>query len=334
MVGDLAWPVAILIIAIVVLASQREPVGRLIDRLKKVKYPGGEAELAVPESGAESIRTLVDALSRDVSERVDREEAPPAGDAPMEPTHNREPLGDFEPLPTGQVSDAVMLRTKAANLLSELAFPPPPGGFGPVSATIDVLHSRGVLDAEQAQALRDAVGIGDQAAGGAAVPQRVTLACQNSGPAILDQLALLQTVAAARFEDYVLDTLRQRLPAGWSMDIDRALPRNENAPGGLHARVDALVTAGDQRAVVEVRARLQPGSQGQVEVVADWLRALPPDLPVLIVMLGEGLTARELRQIGDGHEAAVEVLQWDLDADALIVVLRELLERSEVLQPG
>jgi hypothetical protein len=141
-------------------------------------------------------------------------------------------------------------------------------------------------------------------------------------------------VAPARFEDYVLDALRRRLPAGWSMDTDRAIPRNEDAPGGLHARVDALVTAGDQRAVVEVRARLQPRSHGQVDDVAKWLRALPPDLPVLIVMLGEGLTARELRQIGDGHDAGVEVLQWDRDADALIVVLRELLERSEVLQPG
>lgn len=343
-IGDLAWPVVVLVIAIVVLASQRAPIGRLVDRIKSLKYPGGEAQLgaAVPEGAADTILTLVDTLSRDLSERTDREAAArPATEADaVEPIQNREPLGDFEPLPTEEVSNLVMLRTKAANLLSELALPPPPGGFGPVSATIDILRGRGVLDATQAQALRDAVDIADQAARGAMVPRRVALAVENSGPAILDQLALLRTVAAARFEDYVLDTLRQRLPGGWSIDIDRAIPRGEQGEETdariplatqARARVDALVSWRDRRAVVEVRARLQPGSRGQIEAVRDWLGALPSTLPVLLVMLGEGLTARELQQLRDGHDAAVEVLEWDRDADALIMILRDLLETSVAL---
>jgi hypothetical protein len=342
--GDLAWPITVLVIATTVLATQRAPIGRLIDRLKLLRYPGGEAQLgiAVPEGGADTILTLVDALSRDLTAGTAGEVTarPPARADEIEPIQNREPLGEFEPLPTEEVSNLVMLRTKAANLVSELAFPPPPGGFGPVSATIDVLRNRGVLDVTQADALRDAMDIADQAARGAVVPRRVALAVENSGPAILEQLALLRTVAAAKFEEYVLDTLRRLLPPGWSIDIDRTIPRTErgddtdrSAPSATHARarVDGLVTMRDRSAVVEVRARLQPGSHGQIEAVRDWLKALPSDLPVLLVMLGEGLTGRELRRIRDSHDGAVEVLLWDRDADALIMILRELLEASDLL---
>jgi len=312
-------------------------IGRLIDRIKSLKVPGGEAQLssAVPEAGAETILTLVDTLSRDLSERTEREEpAEPEADTEAgEAMQNREPLADFEPLPVEKVASLVMLRTKAANLLSELAVPPPPGGFGPVSATIDILVGRGVLDDEQAQALRDAMEIADQAARGAQVPRRVAVAVENSGPAILEQLALLRTVAAARFEDYVLDTLQERTPAEWSIDIDRSIVSGEQEEldgiGDIlirrHARVDALVTAGDRNVVVEVRARLQPGAAGQIKAVREWLKALPADLPILLIMLGDGLTPREIRQISEGHEATVEVLQWDVAANALITVLRDLM---------
>ncbi len=42
-VSSLAWPVAILIITIVVLTSQRKPIGGLIERVKSLKTPIGEA---------------------------------------------------------------------------------------------------------------------------------------------------------------------------------------------------------------------------------------------------------------------------------------------------
>jgi hypothetical protein len=331
--GDLAWPIVVLMISVVVLMTQRGPIGRLIDRVKSLRYPGGAAELT--EGSVDVISTLVDTLSRDLSERTDRAEDD--GD-PADLIANREPIGDFEPLPTEEVSGLVMLRTKVANLLSELAFPPPPGGFGRVLATIDVLVNRGVLDVTTAQALRDTMEIADEAARGSMVPRRVALAVENSGPAILDQLALLRTVAAARFEDHVLDTLRARLTPGWSVDTDRAIPRDwpavsasDGAADGrppAHARVDALVTIGERAVVVEVRARLQPGARGQIDAVVAWLSALPQPLPVLLVMLGDGLTTRELRRIRDAHGGAVELLLWDRDSGELIVAVRELAAQS------
>lgn len=335
--ANLAWPLVVLVVATLLLSTQRKPVGRLIDRIKTLKYPGGEAQLggAVSEAGADTILTLVDTLSRDLSERTEREESaePETGIEASEAMRNREPLAEFDPLPVEEVTNLVMLRTKAANLLSELAVPPPPGGFGPVSATVDVLLGRGVLDVDQAQALRDAMDIADQAARGAMVPRRVAIAVENSGPAILEQLALLRTVAAARFEDHVLDTLQESVPGGWSIDIDRAIVSGDQEHGdGLstppvrrHARVDALVTAGDSSAVVEVRARLQPGAAGQIKAVREWMRALPSDLPILLIMLGDGLTPRELQQISEGHDASVELLQWDRYASSLITMLRDLL---------
>jgi hypothetical protein len=339
--GDLAWPIVVLFVATVLLASQRAPLGRLIDRIKTLTYPGGGAELsAVSEGGADKIQSVVDTLSRDpLSERAER--AVPreqtVGTEALELIQNREPLADFEPLEVEEVTSLVMLRTKAATLLAELAFPPPPGGFGPVSATIDVLVRRGVLDDSQAQALYDAMDIADQAARGATVPQRVAIAVKNSGPAILEQLALLRTVSAARFEDYVLSTLQKQVPASWSIDIDRAIvnddPWDDTAFDGVpatirHARVDALVTAGDRSVVVEVRARLQPGAYGQIDAVREWMKALPSSLPILLVMLGEGLTAHELRRISDGRKGSVDLLLWDRDASLLAMRLRDLLARN------
>jgi hypothetical protein len=344
--SDLAWPVAVLVISATLLASQRKPIGRLIDRIKSLKYPGGEAHLdsAVPEAGADTMLALVDTLSRNLSERTERDEfaATTAEAGNGDATQNREPLAGFEPLPIEEVTNLVMLRAKLANLLSELAVPPPPGGFGPVSATIDTLVGRGVLDVQQAQALRDTIDIADQAARGAMVPRRVAIAVENSGPAILEQLALLRTVAAARFEDCALDTLQEQIPADWSIDIDRAIVSDKQPdPAALsthvvrrHARVDALVTAGDQSAVVEIRARLQPGATGQIEAVRRWITALPADLPVLLIMLGEPLSRRELQELSNGRQGAVELLQWDRHSGSLIAVVRDLLRSSYARPPA
>jgi hypothetical protein len=334
--GDLAWPSCVLVIAVVLLATQRKPIGGLIARIKSVKYPGGEAELSVPEADADKIQAAVDTLSRDpLTERVDRQDlAQPAAEADDKSMQNREPVAAPTPLPSEKVTNLVMLRTKAANLLYELAVPPPPGGFGSVSATIDTLVKRGVLDDKQAKALRGLVDIADLAARGAVVPERVEEAAENSGPAILEQLALRRTEAAARFEDYVLDTLQDTAPREWSIDIDRAIvsehldATDQGVSSGKrprHARVDALVTVGDREAVVEVRARLQPGASGQIQAVREWMKALPPDIPILLIMLGEGLTPREIEQMCGGHRGPVELLEWDRDADSLIRDLGELL---------
>jgi len=334
--GDLAWPLTVLIIVAILLASQRGPIGRLIDRIKSLKYPGGEAELTLAEGNADVISTLVDALSRGMGELAEQSEPtrPAAGSESIEPIQNREPIGDFKPLPAEQVTSLVMLGTRVGNLLSELAYPPAAGGNVSVSATVDVLRHRGVLDDEQAAALHQTLRIADEAARGAMVPPRVAQAVQNAGTAIERQLALLRTVAAAKFEDHVLDMLRKQLPDDWSVDIDRAIPwagLNAETPAwadaGLprHARVDALVMSNDRNAVLEVRARLQPGADGQIDAVREWLEALPSDLPVLLVMLGERLLRSELERIRSAHEGIVEVLLWDKEASSLIPMLRGLL---------
>jgi hypothetical protein len=347
--GDLAWPVAVLFIAVLVLVTQRQPIGRLIDRIKSLKYPGGEAELGlVAEASVAVISTAVESLSRDVTVQPEPGKRPAEGEV-IEPIQNREPIGDLEPLDVEEVTNLVVLRTRAANVLEELAYPPPPGGFGAAAATLGTLRRRGVLDEMQATALGQLIDIADEAARGAVVPRRVSQAVQNSGPAILAQLDQLRAVAGPRFEDHVLDTLRQRLPGSWSLDIDRAIPRGgladpaqltdpetgaladgDHQGAVLHARVDALVTAQDRHAVVEIRARLQPGVDSQMEPVREWLAALPPELPVLLVMLGERLTDRELSWIRAGRDGPLELLLWDRDADELIITLREMLDRSGV----
>ena len=282
------------------------------------------------------ISTLVGTLSRGLGELAEQSEPtrPPADSESIEPIQNREPIGEFKPLPAEQVTSLVMLGTRIGNLLTELAYPPPPGGSVSLSATVDVLCHRGVLDDDQAAALHQTLLIADEAARGAMVPPRVAQAVQNSGTAIERQLAVLRTVAAAKFEDHVLDMLREQLPDNWSVDIDRAIPRvdqNEEAYAQArpfaprHARVDALVTSHNRSAVLEVRARLQPHADGQIDAVREWLDALPSYLPVLLVMLGERLLKSELERIRSGHEGTVEVLLWDKEANSLITILRGLL---------
>ena len=329
--GDVAWPSTVLAISVIVLITQRDAIGRLIDRMKSFKYPGGEAELGfVAEAGVAVISTAVESLSRDVTVQVERGKRPAAGQQ-IEPIQNREPIGSVEPLHVDEITNLVTLRTNAAIVLEELAFPPPPSGFGSVSTTLETLRQRGVLDSKQASSLEQLIDIADQASRGAIVPRRVGQAVQNSGMAIIKQLDKLRPVAGPKFEEHVLDKLRQRLPAGWTLDVDRAVPR-ETSPAGavgpVHARVDALVTAGERGVVVEIRARLRPGADGQIEAVREWLAALPPQLPVLLVMLGERLTDRELRWICSGHEGAVELLLWDREANELIVTVRDLMERA------
>jgi hypothetical protein len=329
--GDVAWPATALVLAAILLMTQRGPIGRLIDRVKSFKYPGGEADLSVvAEAGVTVISTAVQSLSRDVTVPVEPGKRPTPGQE-VEPVQNREPIGSIEPLPLDEVTSLVALRANAAIAIEELAFPPPPGESGSVSATLDVLRNRGVLDSEQAVALRQLIDIADEASRGAIVPRRVGQAVQNSGTEIVRRLDKLRAVAGPKFEEHVLVTLRKRLPAGWTLDIDHALPREEplaDGPEPVHARVDALVTARDRSVVVEVRARLRPGAEGQLEAVREWLAALPPQLPVLLVMLGDQLTVRELRSIWSVHEGPVEFLLWDRDADELILTVRELMEQA------
>jgi len=323
LIGDLAWPVTVLLITSIVLISQREPVGRLIDRMRTVSFPGGQAQLAVPEERAGLISEVLGSLS-------DRLGLPSATPLPAgNQIQNREPVLAPSSQPMMQVKTLAELRAGAANILTELAFPPPPAGIGTVSATIDVLRTRGVLDTEQAASLNRMIEVADEAASGALVPPRVQAAVQNSGTAILDQLELLRTVAGRKCEEYILDTLRQRAQ-GWIVDFDRAIPRDGSAMP--RAQVDALVTAGESSIVVEVRARLRPFAVGQIETARDWLAALPTDLPVLIVMLGERLPEREqVRIIGD-HQAPVGFLLWDIEPDMLIARLHELMTGARISQ--
>jgi hypothetical protein len=336
---NLAWPIAVLIITIMLLITQRKPIGNLISRIVKVSYPGGTAELGsgIPEQAAQTFASLADTLAREPAELISSDgvsvEQDPAGSTDLTP--NREPLGEFRPPPSDEVDDLVSLGLRVRNLLSELAQPPPIDGIQSVYALIDVLRNRAMLDTEQAQAFRDMFGLVDRAIGGAEIPPKVANAAANTSRAILDQLAIRVPAAPKRFEDNVLEVLQVRLPAGWQVVIDAAVPRPQtmgpvstdkpNLLANLHVRVDALVTAHDRQAVVEVRARLEPSSPGQVRAVEGLLIELPPDLPVLLVVLGEGLSGRQLRELRQLRPGPVELLQWDRDSTELISTLRDLL---------
>jgi hypothetical protein len=325
---NLAWPAAALIIGTLLLITQRGAIGKLINRVVKVSYPGGEAELgsAIPEQAARTFASLADTLARDPAELTTSEQA------------NREPLGEFRPPPSYEVDDLVSLGLRARNLLSELAQPPPIDGTESVYKVIDVLRNRAVLDTEQAQAFREMFALVDRAADGAEIPPKVANAAANTGRAILDQLAIRVPAAPKRFEDHVLEVLQVRLPAGWQVEIDAAVPRPQavryadtaeaRSLADLHERVDALVTAHDRHAVVEVKARLEPSSPGQVRAVERLLKGLPPELPVLLVVLGEGLSGRQLREFRQFRPGPVELLQWDRDSSELVSTLRDLLQHS------
>lgn len=337
---NLAWPIAVLIITTLLLITQREPIGKLISRIMKVSYPGGTAELgtAIPEYAAETFASLADKLARDPAELTSRDGASVEQDSTgaTGPAPNREPLGEFHPPPSDEVDDLVSLGLRARNLLSELSQPPPLDGVESVYAVIDVLRNRAVLDLEQAQAFREMFGLVDRAAGGAEIPPKVANAAANTGRAILDQLAIRVPAAPKRFEDHVLEVLQVQLPVRWQIQIDAAVRRPQavrqtgtaeaRSLADLHERVDALVTAHDRQAVVEVRARLEPSSSGQVGAVERLLKGLPPDLPVLLVVLGEGLSGRQLREFRHLRSGPVELLQWDRDSGEFVSTLRDLLQ--------
>jgi hypothetical protein len=338
LISMLAWPTIIFVLALLLLTIQRKPVGRLIDRIQSVKYPGGEAELGgvLAESHIETITKLVDALPGNVRDALARnggDWAPKAGEE-VKPTQNREPLAEFAPLPVADAVDLVALRTKLENVLSELAYPPPVEDVTSVSRLIEVLVNRGVLEPTTAGALKEIVEIADQAAAGAVVPRKLASAVGNSGPAILDQLALLRSMAAGRFENHVLDVLQRDSPAQWLVRTDASLGGQDGADPavgttfGLAARVDALVTAGPQRAIVEVRARVHTGAPRQIAALHDWLAALPEDIPVLIVLLGHGLRGHEFRQLRSDHAHPVDVLLWDEQSDLFITAVRGMLDAA------
>lgn len=325
-ISNLAWPVAIVIIAIAVLATQRQAISETIARIKSLKYPGGAAEIseAVPEQGAVVISSLVDSLYRGLSERLIELDVPrqrPGEDAVIE---NRELLGDFDTPPPKEVGSLVMLRGRMADVLPQLAVPPPAGGYGTIGATIGVLRNRGVIDGTVARKLLEVVDIADQAAAGSAVPPNVATAVHNSGSAIIDQLAEFRKAAPVLFEAHVLEVLARDRPAGWKVTQNAQVAQH----GGVGVRADAQIGDGGRHVIMEVRARLQPESHVQFEDVQAWLAALPEAVPVMIVMLGDGLTGRQQRRLREVHSGPVELLLWDRDADFLIPALQGMLRAA------
>ena len=64
------------------------------------------------------------------------------------------------------------------------------------------------------------------------------------------------------------------------------------------------------------------------------MSALPAELPVLLIMLGEALSPHELQDMSNGRPGPVELLQWDTNAAALIRVLRDLLRGPQARFSG
>lgn len=325
LISNVVWPATVLVLSVIVLFTQRKPIGEFITRITSLKYPGGEVGRMLSEQDAEHLPQAVSALSREVrSDGVFGRR--PAEPVEAGPAHNREPLGEPAALAIDDVINLVVLRTKLEHALSELAVPPPPGRFLDSAQMIKVLQHRGILGSAGGP-LQEIVRIAEEAAGGAAIPQRLAMAVTNSGAALLDQLILLRRSAAARFENHVLSQLRQQLPAGWSVTFDAAFDADgKETTSAVAARVDALVTKQQKRAIVEVRARVTRSAGDELAALRDWLNALPADVPVMLIMLGEALGDHELPPQHRRHRIAV--LSWDEQPDQLITTLGELLEGS------
>jgi hypothetical protein len=316
--SSLVWPTVALLVSVLLLLTQRKAISALIGRIQKANFPGGTLELT--DSDTAKIIDLANALPQDSRlppAPSDENRALPNTDE-VTPEQNREALDEPTPLPTAEVDDLVMLRTRIANLLSEVAFPPPPEGGGPISYIIEVLRHRGVLSDETTKALRDTVEIADKASTGVAVPHRLTIAAQNNGPTILQQISQLRATAPAKCEDHILAVLEREMPRSWTVEWDAKVEA---------ARVDALVRRDDVRVVVEVRTKVHPGADGQVDSLRRWLSAVPKQLPVVLVLLGNGLNDRLMRQVRGDHLGEVKVLLWDNESSSLIDEIDEVLEQ-------
>lgn len=335
LLSDLAWPVIILILGILLLTTQRESVGHLIDRMKSIKVAGNEVSLS--ESHAATVAEAAVSLAGNVGDSLNlgnQENVAPDGSGNIAHANNREPVEAVVPLRKIELANIVELRTKLENFISTLTSPPPSAQFTTIDRKIDVLLNRGVITSHSAAYLKEIVDIADQAAAGAAVPSRLTRAVTNSGPAILEQLALLGRTAAARCEQHVLDVLQEEIPAEWSVETDVAFDAigATGAPLESSAKdpegVDALVTHKTKQVIVEVRPRLRSGSRQQIAKLTNWLAALPEHVPVLLVLLGSGLRDHELRQLRADRKHPIDVLLWDIQSESLIPQVRKLLEES------
>ena len=82
LIAAFAWPVAIIVGVGLVVGKQRDAVRRMFDRITKVSYPGGEAQLAAEahqqDSTVEKIEELLQKhLAKSGTSEADGEPAPP-----------------------------------------------------------------------------------------------------------------------------------------------------------------------------------------------------------------------------------------------------------------
>lgn len=278
---------------------------------------------AIKVAGVVEIPEVPEAAARSIGEAVQELAAQPARTIPgygtttpddTEAPVNREPEEDVLVETPEATSGLVQLRFELERVLRALAEPPPPRD-GDAAFLVEVLVNRGVISAHLRASLVALLQAGDLAASGFKVPEVVRLAAEQSGPYLLRTLAERCRMAPISFEEHVLDALRaEAAPAVVHLDASLGA-----------SRFDALVVDGRRRVVVEVRSRLRPEDGLEVKRVGSLIASLPPELPVILVVAGVGLTAQQAVAFQAGRSGDVHLVRWDEEYALFGQVLRDAL---------
>ncbi len=265
--------------------TQRALLGRYAIKIAGVEVP------EIPPAAANSIGDTAKSLGGQATMVGANAEPAP---------ENREPEEDITVDVPDTTSGLVQLRFELERVLRSLAVPPPIHRQTAITL-IGILTQRGVLPYDLQASLINIVQAGDLAAAGSKVPPVVRSAAEQSGPYILQTLALQRRTAAQAFENHVLDVLTKAVGPG-EVTFDTLVGTT---------RYDAVVRHAGQTVVVEVRARLDPKASKEFQAVVRLVNSLPPELPLILVAPGAGITPRQLAELNGARSGALEIVRWD-----------------------
>ncbi len=225
-----------------------------------------------------------------------------------------EPVDDDSPEDMG-VSDIVFglsdLSTSLSAALRSLLAPPPRITVHGTEDMARILNNRGVLppplSAAVARVVRECRSTGTRRN-----RARLDEAAMTYGPDLLADLHRLRRTAARAFEEHVLDALDQ-VPR-CTVDRGKVLRSSQ---------VDALAERDGTAVVVEVRSRIGPGATSPVDDASEWLRGIPAEVPVLLIVPAEPTSSPRWQEIR--NRPGLTVLSWDEEHLRFPAVLTEML---------
>ncbi len=265
---------------------------------------------------ATPIRSAAAAASVAVDERRVLAEDSMAEQASLEAgiRSSSEPV-DEDPTTDTNTPDIVFglsdLGASLATALRSLLSPPP---RMPIHGTEDmarILSNRGVLPPRLAVAVERVIRqcrTTDNRRNRA----RLDDAAMAYGPSLLADLRALRRTAALAFEQHVLRQV-ELVPR---CTVDRGIVIQGN-------QVDAMAERDGSEVVVEVRSRVGPGATGAVEEAFEWLRGIPAQMPVLLIVPTEPTASPRWQDIRSRQ--GLTVLPWDEEHGKLATVLTSLL---------